>query len=309
MLILFLLLSVSLHQNLTTHPLFIVLACVSLAFSYISATSINDIADAKIDAINHSHSIGRPLITGEGNKMDLVAVFVIATLCSLLLAACINWWAFILVGISILINIAYSLPPTQFSYRTWLAPFVLGIAYVGIPYTLGLAIVDRRIEHADVAWFLGLYAMFVGRIILKDFRDRKGDAKYHKPTFLLRFGKEATCIFSCMGLVIGGGIILWQLRSNGWLILITALYLVSVLFMLRRLSVSHDGAQEQLSIGVGAKMGNGLLITLLAFFSLRQAGESMSTQLLIAGIVSLIFFINYGIFLRNPKAAIIGYKG
>lgn len=309
MLILFLLLSLSLHQKLTDRPVSVVLACVSLALSYVSATSINDIADAKIDAINHPNSIGRPLITGEAKKSDLIKIFAVVSLASMATAAFINWIALLIITSSILINILYSLPPIRLSYKTLLAPLILGIAYVGVPYCLGLAVSRSRLHPGDLLWLLGLYVMFVGRIILKDFRDRKGDAKFHKPTFLLRFGKNATCSISYLGVAIGGGILVWLTRSESWLALITTLYVISVLTMIRRLQHSAEGQQEQLSIGVGAKMGNGLLITLLCAFALKRSGANTEAQVLISALIVIIFFINYLNFLRNPEVATIAYKG
>lgn len=309
MLILFFLLSLSLHQKLTYNPVQIILSCASLALCYVSATSINDIADAKIDAINHPKSIGRPLITGEGNKKDLIKVFIIASTGSIVLVAFISGWALLIIACSILINILYSLPPVRFSYRTFFAPMVLGVAYVGIPYGLGLVISSSTVSFNDWLWLLGLYVMFIGRIILKDFRDRKGDAKFNKPTFLLRYGKNATCIFSYSGVVIGGGAIIWLTHTTIWLAIIVALYLVAILVMIRRLQLAPEGEQEQLSIGVGAKMGNGLIITLLCVFALRQSYVNSETQAIIASMLALIFFLNYVIFLRNPEAARIAYRG
>ncbi len=309
MLILFFLLSLSLHQKLTSNPVLIVLVCLSIALSYVSATSVNDIADAKIDAINHANSIGRPLITGEGKKEDLIKVFAIASIASIAIAAFVNPWALLIASCSILINVLYSLPPIQFSYRTFLAPIVLGIAYVGIPYSLGLAVSGSVLHKNDLLWLFGLYVMFIGRIILKDFRDRKGDAKFHKPTFLLRFGKNATCAFSYLSVVLGGSMLVWLTHSEIWLATITSLYLVTILAMLRRLQLSSEGQQEQLSIGVGAKMGNGLLITLLCVFALKQSSASTETQILLAGVLALTFFVNFFSFLHRPEAAIIGYKG
>jgi 4-hydroxybenzoate polyprenyltransferase len=309
MLILFMLLSISIHQKLSLHPLLIIFACLSLAAGYVSATSVNDIADAKIDAINHPKSLGRPLITGEGNKRDLTILFIFSSVLSLLLASFVNLDALLILGLMILINVVYSLPPIKFSYRTFLAPVILGIAYVGIPFSLGLAIVNRQVNATDYYWFLGLYVMFVGRIILKDFRDRKGDAKYNKPTFLLKFGKKATCIFSYTGIVAGGLIIVLLLHQIYWLSAISALYLLAIIFMIRRLQISPEGMQEQLSIGVAAKMGNGLIITILCTFVLRQSSAPIITQESIVTAVAVLFFANYFYFLQHPKEAMIAYKG
>lgn len=310
MLLLFLFLSIALHGDLSTHPWKLLFASAALAFSYISATSVNDIADKKIDAINHPDSLGRPLITGEAESKDVWLVFVLASTLSVIFAAIIGWQAVFIIALSILINVAYSLPPLRLSYRTFLAPLVLGVAYVGIPYILGIVIINRfSLQINDFEWLLGLYLMFVGRIILKDFRDRKGDAKYNKPTFLLLFGKNATCNISFAGVLSGGLILTWLVRTMPWLSVIVFIYLVAILGMLERLRRSRVGNGEQLSIGVGAKMGNGLLITLLGVFTLRSAGVSTTTQLSFAIAVSLLFFLNFFNFLQAPEKAVLGYRG
>ena len=309
MLILFLLLSLSLHQKLTTNLAIIILGCISLALSYVSATSINDIADARIDAINHPKSIGRPLITGEAKKSDLIILFSLASIGALIFALFINWWALLIIGCSILINVLYSLPPIRLSYRTFLAPIILGVAYVGLPFMLGIVISKSSLNLNNLLWILGLYIMFIGRIILKDFRDRKGDSKFHKPTFLLKYGKTATCVFSYIAIIIGGSLLIAITYKKIWLSIIIALYIISIIIMLRRLQLSPEGEQEQLSIGVGAKMGNGLLITLLCAFALEQSGVNSKTTILITSFLTLIFVANYINFLINPKSATIGYKG
>lgn len=310
MLLLFLLLSVALHVDLASHPWRLLLACLALAFSYVSATSVNDIADRKIDVINHPNSPGRPLITGKAEARDVWLVFILSSTLSLIFAVAIRWQAALIILISILINVSYSLPPLRLSYRTFFAPLVLGVAYVGIPYVLGLIVAEKlSISNRDWGWLLGLYLMFIGRIMLKDFRDRKGDAKYKKPTFLLRFGKDATCAISLIGILSGGLTIAWLVKDRLWLSVIVAIYLVAILSMLRRLRRSAVGNEEQLSIGVGAKMGNGLLITLLGVSALQSAGAVSSTQITFAIAISVLYFMSYLSFLRFPEIAALSYKG
>ena len=92
-----------------------------------------------------------------------------------------------------MIGIAYSLRPVRLSYRTYLAPLALAVAYVAVPYLLGAVATGRGLTPATPSLVGALYVLFVARIVLKDFRDREGDALYGKPTLLLRFGKDATC--------------------------------------------------------------------------------------------------------------------
>lgn len=309
MLILFMLLAAAIHGTLGLHPWQFGIAAVALALSYVSATSSNDLADRKIDAVNHPTSYGRPLITGGAQPKDMWLLFGVASAGSVGLASLLGYRVGEVLALSILINILYSLPPARLSYRTFLAPLVLGVAYVGIPYLLALTVGRSDFDRQDTGWLAGLYLMFVGRIILKDFRDRTGDAKYHKPTFLLRFGKEATCIVSLTGLSIGGLLLVLQTRHTLWLATIVLLYLFSIAIMLGGLLQAPVGRHEQLYIGVGARMGNGLLITLLTALLLRSSGALAPTQLVVTAAVASLFFGNYISFLRHPEAATIGYKG
>jgi 4-hydroxybenzoate polyprenyltransferase len=303
------LLGISLHQPLTSNTINLILACIALALSYISATSTNDLADQKIDAVNHPASSGRPLINGMAKPRDMWLMFYGASLVAISLGLLINKWAVLILVISIAINVSYSLKPLRFSYRTFLAPLVLGVAYVAVPYSLGLAVIGSRPTSFDLIWIIGLYFMFVGRILLKDFRDRAGDKKYNKPTFLLCFGKKATCLLSASLIAIGGIIICYQVKSQLWLLITIICFMASIIYMLRLLYKSKVGKSEQLSIGVGAKMGNGLLIVILLANILSYGNMTKSIQIVIGLVIALLFFINFISYLKDPGIGEIGYKG
>lgn len=79
--------------------------------------------------------------------------------------------------------------PLLLSYRPYSATPVLAVAYVLVPYAHGLALVDAVPTGRDVVFAGGLYALFMARIVLKDFRDLTGDGRFGRCTFLLRHGK------------------------------------------------------------------------------------------------------------------------
>lgn len=58
---------------------------------------------------------------------------------------------------------------------------VLSVAYAIVPYGFGLLAAGGRIDRLDVLLCGALYALFLARINLTDFRDRAGDAEYGKP--------------------------------------------------------------------------------------------------------------------------------
>ena len=112
----------------------------------------------------------------------------------------------------------------------------------------------------------GLYVGFIGRILLKDFRDVRGDALFGKRTFLVRHGRRTTCRLSA---------VLWtagtapdhldrpldrhldaDLRGTG---------IREYSSLLALLAGSDRGPhRDELIIASTAILGRGLLLTLLA---------------------------------------------
>src|SRR5215208_2537039 len=87
------------------------------------------------------------------------------------------------------------------------------------------------------------------------------------------------------------------------------LYIVSIAIMLYRLYWYSSRKDEQLSIGVGAKMGNGLLVTLLGVLILSNQGADWITQFIFGLALTAIYVLNFVDFLRHPEWAVVGYKG
>ncbi len=309
MIILFMLLGAAWHGDFTGTSLRMILAILALASSYVSATSINDIADEEIDRINHPGDQGRPLVVGAAKTVELWIVFGAASFLAVALSLTISPGAAGIVALSLLISVIYSLPPVRLSYRTFLAPLSLAVAYVGIPYWLGVVVAGEDLEAFDLPLMAALYLLFVSRIALKDFRDREGDAAYGKPTFLLKYGKQATCLTSFAALCTGDIFLVSALAERLWLAALLQLYFLSIMLMLWRLYQANDRKGEQLSIGVGARMGNGLLITLLGVLILANTGADWVTQTAFALALMALYAINLVDFLRHPDRAIIGYKG
>jgi len=309
MIVLFMLLGAAWHGGLTAIDASVLLITLALASSYVSATSVNDIADRKIDEINHPGDRGRPLVTGTARTADLWLLFGASSILSVALALAAGPSAAGIMLLSVAIGALYSLPPARLSYRTFLAPLTLAIAYVGIPYWAGVVAVGGSLETSDLSLITALYLLFAARIILKDFRDREGDAAFGKPTFLLKYGKRATCLLSLCALCAGDALLLVSLTDRWWLAVLLQIYIVSITIMLYRLYRVGGRRDEQLSIGVGAKMGNGLLVTLLGVLILANQGADWIVQLIFGLALTALYTLNFIDFLRHPERAVIGYKG
>lgn len=310
MILLFMLLGAAWHGALSTIGLPMFSMVAALASSYVCATSVNDIADREIDVINHPGDEGRPLVTGAADARELWTLFGASGVIALSLPLlAVSAPASGVMGLSLAVGALYSLPPVKLSYRTFLAPPALAAAYVGIPYLAGVVTVGERLEAFDLPLLAALFLLFVGRIVLKDFRDREGDAAHGKPTFLLRYGKKRTCLVSLAAVCAGDALLVAALSDEWWLAALLQPYVASVLVMLHRLYQAEKRREEQIAIGVGAKMGNGLLITLLGVLILAGQDAEQSARVAFALALIALYAVNFVDFLRRPDRAAIGYKG
>ena len=303
---LFMLLGAAFHDGLGGPLWRYLLAAFVLASCYVAATALNDVADEALDRVNHPRGAGRPLVSGEAVPRQLVALALGAGLVALAGSAALGWGAVALVAVSLAIGHGYSLRPLRLSYRTHLAPVVLGVGYVLVPYLLGLAAAGAAPGRRDLAFAAALYALFVARIVLKDFRDREGDGLYGRPTLLLHAGKRVTCLVSALALAAGAvGLVLVVPAFAA----LTAGFALTIGWMLRALYRADEGRAEQVAIGIGARMGNGLLTCLLAWLVLVSAGAPAGERTFVVLVLAGVFGASFVSLVRRPDVVTIGYKG
>jgi 4-hydroxybenzoate polyprenyltransferase len=287
----------------------LLLATLSLAASYVVATTVNDIADRDVDRINHPRDAGRPLVSGAATERDLWRTNAVAAPLALAAAAVAGGPILVVSAASLAIGYAYSLRPVRLSYRTWLAPTVLAVAYAVVPYVLGLLAAGGRVDRIDVLLCGALYALFLARINLKDFRDRAGDAAYGKPTLLLAHGKEVTCVVTAAALIAGSGMLVGALGGGAGVVAVVSVLAVGTLWMLRRLWRASDPRAEQLAIGLGAKIGNGLLACTLAWLVLTAHGAPDGMRVLVMGFIAVVYGSVLISLAARPDDIEIVYKG
>jgi 4-hydroxybenzoate polyprenyltransferase len=142
-------------------------------------------------------------------------------------------------------------------FSTFGAAITLAAAYVGIPYWAGVVAVGESLGTPDLSFMTALYLLFAGRILLKDFRDREGDAAFGKLTFLLKYGKRTTCLASLCAVCVGDVLLVVSLADIWWLAALLQLYVASIAIMLYRLYRVSGSKDEQLSIGLGPRWVTG----------------------------------------------------
>ena len=287
----------------------LLLAAASLSASYVVATTVNDIEDREVDRINHPRDPGRPLVIGTASVRDLWRTNAIAVPIALATAAAAGGPVLAVTAMSLAIGYGYSVRPVRLSYRTWLAPAILSLAYAVIPYTLGLLAAGGALDRLDVLLCAALYALFLARVNLKDFRDRAGDAAYGKPTLLLVHGKTVTCAATGVALIVGSLTLVIALGGHAGLATIVGSLVAATLWMLARLWQATDPREEQIAIGLGAKLGNGLLACALAWLVLDAAGATEAVRVVVLAFLALVYGAIVIELARRPDEIEIAYKG
>ena len=167
-----------------------------IALWYINGTALNDYADYEIDLINLKGDADRPLVVGTATKPDLLYAAGMCALASTALAFYLGWQSGVIVVSLLLLNISYSIKPFQISRRGGLAPLLLPLGYIVLPLVLGYLLHAKHNSALFSMLLASFYLQFMGRIILKDYRDVVGDKKHGKMTFLLRHGNRVVCAVS-----------------------------------------------------------------------------------------------------------------
>lgn len=309
-LVLFMTLSILIHDSsavllFSWSSLF---AALALVFVYACATCVNDIADWEIDKVNLKGHTDRPLVTGEGNRRDLIILASATAFVATALAFLVNLSLVLVVLLGLLLNTVYSLRPIQISHRATITPFYLALCYVLVAYLAGYAVALGAGQEFNWPYLAAFYFLFLARISLKDFRDRKGDALAKKPTLILNYGKNIVCLLSFASMIIGGGCMLLAVRDWIYLQIIVSLLLLSLVVVEYKLFTAKKELLELLSVGYGARMGNGILFALLGTLLLQAYGAEAADMITFYCGLLLLYGWMFWQYIKHPELFYFGKK-
>ncbi len=247
-------------------------ALTAVAGFLLFSVTCNDLADEAIDRVNLPGSRARPLVTGAASRHDLVVMGGGAAAVAFAVSATLRWQAAVVMAAGLALSAGYSLRPVRIADRGAAASLVLPACYVAVPYLIGVLSARPNIHTADVTLLAGLYVVFIGRILLKDFRDVRGDALFGKRTFLVRHGRRWTCAFSECCWVAGAIMLLAAVptRTAALTAAFVALLVMS-LCLLGALARNSGARRDEALIAAIAVAGRGLGVVLLAHLSMRHA--------------------------------------
>ncbi len=249
----------------------ILAAFVAVAAWYVNATCINDLSDEEVDKLNLSGADDRPLVDGSSGRNDLRWLAIGAATMALASSALVNPTAAVIVAVGLVLNLLYSLRPTRISYRGFLAQLLLPLGYVGLTFLLGAGLHGYALTAPQWLLFAGLYVSFVGRLLLKDFRDVRGDKAVGKRTFLIRHGRNLTCLAAGTAWVLGSLTIAYVYRADLLFILLLQVFTAGALVTLVQLLKEGSLPRQLILIALAGRYANGAGILLLANMSLVVA--------------------------------------
>ncbi|MEA5616503.1 homogentisate phytyltransferase [Cronbergia sp. UHCC 0137] len=155
---------------------------------------LNQLEDVEIDKINKPHL---PIASGEFTREQGKLIVIITGILALVLAWLIGPFLLGMVGISLAIGTAYSLPPIRLKqYPFWAALCIFSVR--GTIVNLGLFLhfnwlLERSPVIPLIVWALTAFILVftVAIAIFKDIPDLEGDRLYNITTFTLQLGKQA----------------------------------------------------------------------------------------------------------------------
>jgi homogentisate phytyltransferase/homogentisate geranylgeranyltransferase len=177
---------------------------------------LNQLEDVEIDQINKPHL---PIAAGEFSRRQGQIIVAVMGILALLLAGWWGQWLLLMVGISLAIGTAYSLPPIRLKrFPFWAALCIFSVRGAIVNLGLFLHFSDRLAQSISFppapVWALTLFiVVFTFAIaIFKDIPDLEGDKRYNITTFTVQLGQQAVfnlalwVITVCyLGMILAGG--------------------------------------------------------------------------------------------------------
>lgn len=285
------------------HPLFTVVALVVGAW-FVNAGAVNDLADELIDRVNFPGVGKRPLSSGQATRRQMLVLALVSGALSAGVAFAVNWRVGLVVVGALALSAVYSLPPVRISARGGLASLLLPAGYVAFPYLVGLFTVQESISAEQLVLLASLWVSFIGRILLKDFRDVEGDAMFGKRTFLLRHGRRATCLAGGLCWVAGPASLLLLVPFASPLMAGLAVFVAAALFGLWELARLQSRFEEWAIVAAIAMIGRGMAVTLLAYYSMLDLGHSpLAHACVTAALTGLFVWVSGTVLIgRKPSA-------
>jgi chlorophyll/bacteriochlorophyll a synthase len=202
-----------------------VLSGVILAGPLVCGTSqaVNDWYDRHVDAINQPE---RPIPSGRISGRWGLYVAITGTLISLITSFLIGIWVFAATILGLCLAWGYSAPPLRLKMSGWWGPAAVALAYEGLTWFTGAAVMAGGLPKTSTLILLLLYSAGAhGIMTLNDFKAVEGDRQMGIKSLPVTMGVAGAARFACITMVVPQVIVTallfaWGLPWHGAIIIL-----------------------------------------------------------------------------------------
>lgn len=161
-----------------------------------SSQAVNDWFDRHVDAINEPT---RPIPSGRLPGRWGLAIAIIWTVLSLVVATVLGPWGFGAAVMGLVLAWLYSAPPFRLKQNGWWGNAACGLCYEGLAWTTGAAVMaGGAMPHAHSLALAGLYSVGAhGIMTLNDFKSVRGDRLMGIGSLPVRLGVQSAARAAC----------------------------------------------------------------------------------------------------------------
>ena len=213
----------------------IIVTGIVLAGPLVCATSqaVNDWFDRHVDAINEPQ---RPIPSGRMPGRWGLAIAIVWTVLSLIVAATLGVWGFSAALAGLALAWAYSAPPLRLKLNGWWGNAACAVSYEGLAWATGAAVMaggavpGRRSLLLAALYSAGAH----GIMTLNDFKAVEGDRQMGVGSLPVRLGVQAAARVACWIMVVPQLVVVCLLVAwgrPGFAVAIGVLLLAQLLLM------------------------------------------------------------------------------
>ena len=179
-----------------------------------SSQAVNDWFDRHVDAINEP---GRPIPSGRLPGRWGLAIAIIWSVLSLIIATGLGPWGFAATVLALMLAWAYSMPPLRFKENGWLGNAACGLSYESLAWITGSAVMMGGVLPSTESMLLALlYGIGAhGIMTLNDFKSIAGDRQMGVRSLPVRLGATRAAGLACWTMALPQAIVIGLLFSWG----------------------------------------------------------------------------------------------
>ncbi len=178
-----------------------------------TSQAVNDWFDRHVDAINEPQ---RPIPSGRMPGRWGLGIALVWSLLSLAAAWALGPWVFFAALLGLALAWAYSMPPLRLKLNGWWGNAACALAYEGIPWFTGAALMTALLPDGKIVALAALYALGAhGIMTLNDFKAVEGDRRMGVRSLPVQLGVARAARLACLVMALPQAGVVWLLYAWG----------------------------------------------------------------------------------------------